>query len=99
MDKRKDVISGRFIWSKWKSDRNVSMGRPPFSEGATVFQDKNRRYLESGRIVQNEKRFAVYGKSQSGKLLYVVYCLRGKRIRIISVRENRKLRRYYGEQK
>lgn len=98
MDKRKDMISGGFEWSKWKSDQNVSMGRPPFSAAMSVFKDKKAKFSDATRISDGEKRLAVYGKSQSGKLLYVVYCLRGKRIRIISVRENRKLRRYY-EQK
>ncbi|MGB0184823.1 MAG: BrnT family toxin [Opitutales bacterium] len=99
MDKQKEVISGKFIWSKWKSDQNIKIGRPPFSAAKSVFKDKYRLYFDVSRLVDNETRLAVYGKSQSGKLLYVVYCLRGKRMRIISVRENRQLRRVYEQRR
>ena len=81
------------------SDRNIQLGRPPFSEAISVFKDKHKIKLDVSRVADGEARTAYFGKSQSGKLLYVVFCLRGKRIRIISVRENRKLRSYYERQK
>ena len=99
MDMQKDVISGKFIWSKWKSDRNIQLGRPPFSAAISVFKDKDKIKFDVTRVADGEVRTAVFGKSQSGKLLYIVFCLRGKRIRIIIVGDNRKLRSYYEQQK
>ena len=98
-DKGSDVVSGRFVWSLWKSNRNVEMGRPPFSAAMSVFDDKSALVLEVGRMTDGEERKGIYGLSNCGKLLYVVYCIRNNRIRLISVRENRKLRSDYYEQK
>ena len=62
MDMQKDVISGKFIWSKWKSDRNIQLGRPPFSAAISVFKDKLAFDVEA-KEGQGAKRYAVFGKA------------------------------------
>lgn len=98
MDKRKDVISGRFIWSKWKSDRNVSMGRPPFSAAMSVFCDKNAMNVIA-KDGKGPRRYGLYGKSNRGMFLLVIFAYHEKRIRLISVREDSKLREQYDQKR
>lgn len=52
------------------------------------------------RHSQREKRFAAYGQTDSGRLLTVVFTLRGRRARVISARPmSRSERRTYAEEK
>jgi len=50
------------------------------------------------RHSQTEKRFGMYGQTQAGKLLFVAFTIRTRRIRIISARPaNKKERKTYEE--
>lgn len=94
MDKQKDVISGKFIWSKLKSDQNIKLGRPPFSAAKSVFKDKYRLRIDA-KQGSGSRRFAIYGKNNQGLNLMVVFAFQGKKIRLISVRKDSKIRKIY----
>lgn len=58
-----------------------------FEEGKTVFDDPLRTERIEDQSSSKEQRWFVFGESAQGKLLRVLYCERGEKIRLISVRK------------
>ncbi len=77
------VTFGDFEWDSQKADVNRSKHGVGFEEATTVFLD-----LEYQLIVDptNRERFIALGFSSLARMLFVVHCERGERIRIISAR-------------
>ena len=57
-----------------------------FEEAASCLLDPLARVRED-RDAEGEQRFALLGMSRAGRLLVVVYALRGEAIRLISARK------------
>ena len=57
-----------------------------FEEAATCLLDPMARVREDGDA-QGEQRFVLLGMSRAGRLLVVVYSLRGETVRLISARK------------
>jgi uncharacterized DUF497 family protein len=57
-----------------------------FAEAASCLLDPQARVRED-RDAQGEQRFVLLGMSHAGRLLVVVYTLRGETIRVISARK------------
>lgn len=76
-----------FEWDKGNSDKNWIKHKIKNKEAEEVFFDENKvtfpDVLHSGR----EERYRIIGKTRSGRLLFVVFTIRKKVIRIISVRD------------
>jgi uncharacterized protein len=88
-----------FEWDDEKAARNVAKHKITFDMARDVFSDpyfidwQDERFDDFG-----EDRFAAVGMVE-GRLLYVAFTLRGKRIRIISARraEGFERRKYHEE--
>jgi uncharacterized DUF497 family protein len=78
----------------WDDDNEEHIARHGV-EPDEVFFDP-RRVRASAYIAENERRRAVIGATDRGRLLYVVFTVRGGRIRVVSARDpsEREARRY-----
>ena len=74
-----------FEWDPDKAEANFSKHGVRFSEAEAVFSD-NAAITIKGDDDANEERFVTVGMGVKGRILAVVYCYRGNRIRIISAR-------------
>ena len=70
-----------------KAERNAAdHDGVSFIEARSVFQDSSRiEYYDDGHSVE-EGRYAAIGFSHKGRLLFVVFTLRGERTRLINAR-------------
>lgn len=79
-----------FEWDKGNIGKNKKHSVED-KEAEEAFADKNKVIYKDVFHSQKEKRFVLIGKTNKGRLLYVIFTRRGKKIRIISVRDiNRK---------
>ena len=77
------VTFGDFEWDADKAAANLAKHGITFEEAATVFLDLD--YLLVPDAAEPE-RFVAMGMSGQGRVLFVVHCERGEKIRIISAR-------------
>lgn len=81
-------MDDRYEWDPKKEAANRrKRGGVSFEEGKTVFDDPLRTERIEDQSSSKEQRWFVFGQSAQGKLLRVVYCERGEKIRLISVRK------------
>jgi len=76
-----------FEWDKGNKDKNWLKHRVTNEECEEVFFDKNKKILKDVLHSDKEKRFIVLGKTKKGRLLFVVFTIRNKKIRVISTRD------------
>jgi uncharacterized DUF497 family protein len=81
--KRKVV---EFEWDKWNLDKSYLKHGITVKEAEEVFIDEESYVITDIKHSQREERFIILGKSQSKRDLFVVFTMRGKKIRIISAR-------------
>jgi len=85
-----------FEWDKGNLDKSYQKHGITPAESEEIFLDENLQVIKDIRHSQKETRFIALGKTFLGKILFVVFTLRGRRIRIISARvANKKERRHY----
>ena len=77
------VVEGDFEWDAGKAHLNLLKHGISFEEATTVFDDARALaapdHYEPGR-------FVLIGRSMLSRVLFVVHCERGARVRIISAR-------------
>ena len=73
-----------FEWSDTKAESNLEKHGVSFWEASTVFRDPLSITIQDP---DDAERFVDTGLSDRHRLLVVVYCERGAKIRIISARE------------
>jgi uncharacterized DUF497 family protein len=78
------VVEGDFEWDAAKARSNLVKHGVSFEEATTVFDDA--RALEAPDRYDAE-RFVLIGRSMLTRILFVVHCQRGSRVRIISARK------------
>ena len=80
-----------FEWDKGNIEKNWTKHSITDKEAEEIFFD-NKRFIFKDKVhSQKEERFRILGKTDSKKLLFIVFTKRGKKIRIISARKtNRK---------
>jgi uncharacterized DUF497 family protein len=78
-----DAVFGDFEWDAAKAAINLEKHGVSFEEGASVFSDLN--YVLVADPAKPD-RFIALGYSSLARLLVVVHCERGERIRIITAR-------------
>jgi uncharacterized protein len=87
-----------FEWDPRKAEENFKKHRVRFAEAEPVFGDDHAITIKDGDSDPHEVRFVTIGTGAKGRTLVVVYCYRGKNIRIISARvAERRERRQYEE--
>jgi uncharacterized DUF497 family protein len=73
-------------WDPGKAEANFRKHGIRFSEAAPVFDDDFAVTIKDDESDPNEQRLVSVGTGVNGKVLAVVYCYRGGKIRIISAR-------------
>ena len=86
----------KFDWDKGNIDKNWGKHKVSNNEREEVFFDENKKILKDVLHSIDEKRYILLGKTKRDRLLYVVFTIRGEKIRVISARDiNKKERRLY----
>jgi len=88
-----------FDWDKGNLEKNWILHQVNKSECEQVFFNKPIVIGEDIKHSNREKRWFLLGQTDLKRLLFVVFTLRGKLIRVISARDlNKKERKIYYEQ-
>ena len=77
------VVYGGFEWDDTKAAANAAKHRVTFDEATTVFDDPHA--IEAADL-GDPVRFVLLGVSATTRVLFIVHCQRGERIRVISAR-------------
>ena len=86
----------RFQWDEGNSAKNWTRHRVSHTEAEQVFL--NRPLVVVGAPFRGEPRQFAFGQTDAGRLLTVVFTVRGSLLRVISVRPmSRRERRGYGQ--
>ena len=79
-----------FEWNKWNLDKSyVKHGITP-KEAEEVFINEGSNVIPDIKHSQKEDRFIILGKSTDRKNLFVVFTMRGSKVRIVSARRMHK---------
>lgn len=89
----KNVVE--FQWDKGNIGKNKKHNIDD-TEAEEVFWDENKVILKDLLHSEKEKRYIILGKTKYKRLLYLVFTVRAKKIRIISARDiNKKEAHFY----
>ena len=87
-----------FEWDEGNIKKNWERHRVSHIECEEIFFNRPIIVKKDEPHSTSEDRYFVLGKTDAGRLLFIVFTLRGNKIRIISARAmNRKERRIYEE--
>lgn len=85
-----------FIWDKGNKDKSWLKHEVTNSESEEIFFDANKRISKDKFHSGKEERFIILGRTKEEKLLFVVFTIRDKKVRIISARDiSRKEKQLY----
>jgi uncharacterized DUF497 family protein len=86
-----------FEWDQGNSEKNWTLHQVARSECEQVFFNEPLIVADDTKHSQTEKRWFVLGKTDTERLLFIVFTIRNKLIRIISARDMKKKEReiYY----
>lgn len=85
-----------FIWDRGNIDKNWTKHKVTNRECEEAFFDRNKKIYKDKLHSGKEERYILLGKTKKGRLLYTVFTIRKKKVRIISSRDiNRKERKLY----
>jgi len=94
-----EIVLGRiegFDGDEGNIDKNLIKHGVNFRECEEIFINKPLKIYEDERHSQKEPRYAAFGKTNTGRLLTVVFTIRKNKIRAISARDqSRKERKQY----
>lgn len=90
-----EKISG-FDWDAGNSEKNRIKHNVENWECEQIFFNDPLIILDDPKHSIREKRFAAFGRTDTGRILAVIFTMRGKLIRVISARDmSRKERNFY----
>ena len=75
-----------FEWDPGKAEANFRKHGVRFAEAEPVFLDDLAITIADDESDPDEQRFVSIGMGVKGRILAVVYCYRGRNIRIVSAR-------------
>jgi uncharacterized protein len=75
-----------FEWDTRKAEANWKKHGVRLAESLPVFEDENAITVTDADSDPHEVRFVTMGTGAKGRVLVVVYCYRGRNIRVISAR-------------
>jgi hypothetical protein len=73
-------------WDFRKAEANFRKHGVRFSEAGPVFEDNYAITITDDESDPDEQRFVSMGTGVKGRVLVVVYCYRGEKVRILSAR-------------
>jgi uncharacterized DUF497 family protein len=76
-----------FEWDKGNKDKNWLKHKVKNEECEEIFFDKKKKILKDVLHSGKEKRFIILGKTKKERLLFVVFTIRNKKVRVISARD------------
>ncbi|MEA3338264.1 MAG: BrnT family toxin [Chloroflexota bacterium] len=82
-----------FDWDEGNRDKNLASHDVTDREAEEAFFDPNRRLYPDPKHSQGETRRIIVGKTKEGRLLFVVFAVRRKKIRVISARDLNEIKR------
>lgn len=86
----------QFDWDTGNIVKNLLKHEVSSTECEEVFGDENKVVFADTKHSREERRHIVIGCTKESRLLYVVFTIRRKNVRIISARDlNRKEEHYY----
>lgn len=85
-----------FEWDKGNIEKNLLKHKVTSQEAEEPFDNKPNYIVEDEKHSLKEKRYLLWGVTDRGRKLSVIFTLREDKIRVISVRDmNKKERRAY----
>lgn len=80
-----------FDWDKGNIGKNQKKHLVSEKEAEEAFFDKKRKIFKDRLHSGGEERFRIIGKTKDDRILFVVFTIRGRKVRVISARNvNRK---------
>ena len=96
MNDELDQFAG-FQWDEGNIDKNLYKHNVENWECEQIFFNEPLIILDDPKHSYAEKRWAVFGKTDAGRMLAVIFTKRGSLIRIISARDMKKKERIFYE--
>lgn len=85
-----------FEWDSGNSDKNYKKHDVSIKEAEETFHNQPKYIFLDEKHSGSEKRYAMYGKTNTGRFLSLVFTIRRSIVRIITIRSmSRKERRAY----
>lgn len=85
-----------FEWDRWNIEKIFDKHRLDIKEIEEIFKNKPIYFFEDEKHSQTELRHGVFGQTNDGRVLSVVFTIREDKIRVISARSiSKKERRAY----
>ena len=89
-----------FDWDKGNTDKNLIKHKVRNEECEEIFFDPEKRILRDPLHSDKEQRHIVIGRTKKQRILFIVFTLRKRKIRVISARDlNAKEVYFYHEKK
>ena len=76
-----------FQWDKGNIGKSLKKHKVEDKEAEEPFFDKDHKRFKDRLHSKGEERYRIVGQTKKGRLLFVVYTMRGRGIRIISARD------------
>lgn len=90
------IKTQEFEWDHWNLDKSFKKHGITPKESEEIFLDENLKVTTDVRHAQKESRYIAFGKTFTGRTLFVVFTMRGNKIRVISARPaNRREKKVY----
>ena len=87
-----------FVWDRGYSEKSQRKHGVTHEECEEVFFDPQKRMLRDALHSNGEERYIIIGATKADRVLFMVFTIRKRMIRIISARDlNRKERHLYGK--
>lgn len=87
-----------FEWDKGNINKNLIKHKVANQEAEEVFDNKPNFIIEDKKHSLKESRYLIWGLTDKGRKLAVIFTIRKDKIRIISARvTNKKERKAYGQ--
>ena len=87
-----------FQWDKGNISKNRKKHRVDENEAEEPFFDSKRKTFNDHVHSNKEERFRFIGKTKKGRLLFIAFTIRNKKVRVISARNiNKKEVKLYEE--
>jgi uncharacterized protein len=75
-----------FEWDKGNKDKNWKLHHVKNEEAEETFFDDKKKILKDNLHSGSENRYILLGATKKNKILFIVFTIRNKKIRIISSR-------------
>lgn len=82
-----------FEWDEGNLEKNWIKHQVAAKESEEVFFDEKALIFPSRKNIPTEKRYNILGRTSNNRRLNIVFTIRGKRIRVISARDQNKKER------